>query len=280
MILKIFCILVGGAKGVNMTTPIFQVDAFTNEKFKGNPAAVCILADSADVAWMQAVAREMNLSETAFITPRGDGFGLRWFTPEAEVELCGHATLASAHVLWEAGYVQPTIKIKFNTLSGWLRAGKSGDWIDLDFPSAAAVPGDISEEIIAALGRVPEFILRSGEKWLLEYPDESDVYLMNPDFVALKARSGRGLIITARSEKPGIDFVSRYFAPWIGINEDPVTGSSHTILGPYWGHKLHKTHMTAFQASERGGMLKLRVSGDRTYISGQAVTVFSGQLTT
>ena len=227
---------------------------------------------------MQKVAREMNLSETAFISPRRDGFGLRWFTPAAEVELCGHATLASAHVLWEAGYVQPTEKIRFHTLSGWLSATKNIDWIELDFPSAEVVAGDISEEIIKALGPVPEFVLRSGEKWLLEYLDENAIYTMTPDFVSLKERSGRGLIVTAKSDKRGIDFVSRYFAPWIGINEDPVTGSSHTILGPYWGQKLHKTHMTAYQASARGGLLKIRVSGERTYISGQAVTVFSGQM--
>lgn len=262
-----------------MTIPIFQVDAFTSEKFKGNPAAVCILTEPAQPAWMLSIAREMNLSETAFVHPLEDGFSLRWFTPEIEVELCGHATLSSAHILYEAGYVRPDARIKFNTLSGYLHAAKNRGWIELDFPSAPCEPAEISEEIIAALGRVPVGIFRSGEKWLLEYPEESDIYLMKPDFAALKARSGRGLIITARSEKPGIDFVSRYFAPWIGIDEDPVTGSSHTILAPYWGHKLHKTHLTAYQASQRGGLLKVRISGERTYISGQAVTVFSGQLT-
>lgn len=262
-----------------MTIPIFQVDAFTSEKFKGNPAAVCILSQPAEPAWMRAVAREMNLSETAFVLPKDEGFGLRWFTPEVEVELCGHATLSAAHVLWEAGYVRPDAKIHFNTLSGRLRAAKNHDWVELDFPSASVEAGDISEEIIAALGRVPVGIFKSGEKWLLEYPEESDILQLKPNFAALKARSGRGLIVTARSEKHGIDFVSRYFAPWIGIDEDPVTGSSHTILGPYWGHKLHKTHLTAYQASQRGGLLKLRISGERTYIAGQAVTVFSGQLT-
>lgn len=262
-----------------MTIPLFQVDAFTSEIFKGNPAAVCILSEPAEIGWMQNVAREMNLSETAFLTPRDDGYGLRWFTPEAEVELCGHATLSSAHVLWETGYVRPNVKIRFNTLSGWLSATKNNDWIELDFPSAQVVPGDISEEIIKALGPVPETVVRSGEKWLLEYLDENAIYAMKPDFIALKERTGRGLIVTAKSDQKGIDFVSRYFAPWIGINEDPVTGSAHTILGPYWGQKLHKTHLTAYQASARGGLLKLRISAERTYISGQAVTVFSGQLT-
>lgn len=261
-----------------MSLPIFQVDAFTSEVFKGNPAAVCILAQPAEEAWMQNVAREMNLSETAFVLPRKNGFGLRWFTPQAEVELCGHATLSAAHVLWETGTVNRSEKIGFHTLSGKLIATWHKEWVELDFPSAAVVPGDISEEILAALGSVPLCILQSGEKWLLEYPDEKDVYDIKPDFAALKQRSGRGLIVTARSEQPGIDFVSRYFAPWIGIDEDPVTGSSHTILGPYWSQKLHKTHLVAYQASARGGLLKVRVSAERTYISGQAVTVFSGQL--
>ncbi len=261
-----------------MAIPIYQVDAFTSEMFKGNPAAVVLLNAPAEVAWMRNIAREMNLSETAFLTPLAEGYGLRWFTPQAEVELCGHATLASAHVLWESGIVPASAKIRFSTLSGWLRASKNGGWIELDFPSAAATPGDVSEEVIAALGIVPEFIFHSGEKWLLEYHDEAEIQALSPDFAALRSRPGRGLIVTARSEKPGIDFVSRYFAPWIGIDEDPVTGSSHTILGPYWAEKLHKNHLTAQQVSARGGLLKVRVSGERTYISGQAVTVFSGQL--
>ena len=263
-----------------MGIPLFQVDAFTGELFKGNPAAVCLLTKAANPKWMQLVAREMNLSETAFVHPRADGFGLRWFTPQAEVELCGHATLSAAHILWESGMVAPGVKIRFNTLSGWLSATKKEDLIELDFPSAGVVPGDISEEIVAALGPVPEFIFRSGEKWLLEFPHEAEILGMNPDFNTLRQYSGRGLIVTARSEKPGIDFISRYFAPWIGIDEDPVTGSSHTILGPYWSNKLHKNHLTAYQASARGGTLHVRVSGERTYISGQAVTVFSGQMHT
>ena len=261
-----------------MTIPLFQVDAFTDQLFKGNPAAVCILEKPAEAKWMQNMAREMNLSETAFVVPHKDGFGLRWFTPESEVELCGHATLSSAHILWEAGYVQPAEKIRFYTLSGQLTAAKNANWIELDFPSAPVIPWDSSEEVIAALGPVPESTWRSGEKWLLDYADEAEIYTMKPDFTALKIIKGRGLIVTARSQKPGIDFVSRYFAPWIGINEDPVTGSSHTILGPYWGQKLHKTHMTAYQASTRGGTLRIKVSGERTYIGGQAVTVFSGQV--
>jgi PhzF family phenazine biosynthesis protein len=261
-----------------MGIPLFQVDAFTDVLFKGNPAAVCYLPKAANPKWMQLVAREMNLSETAFVHPLADGFGLRWFTPRAEVELCGHATLSAAHILWESGVVAQEMKIRFNTLSGWLCVTKKEDMIELDFPSASVVPGDISEEIIAALGSVPEFIFRSGEKWLLEYPLEAEITRMTPDFKTLGLYSGRGLIVTARSEKPGIDFISRYFAPWIGIDEDPVTGSSHTILGPYWSNKLQKNYLTAYQASARGGTLHMRVSGERTYISGKAVTVFSGQM--
>jgi len=261
-----------------MSLPIFQVDAFTSEVFKGNPAAVCILSQPEEAVWMQNVAREMNLSETAFVLPRKNGFSLRWFTPQVEVDLCGHATLSAAHVLWEAGYVSRNEKISFHTLSGKLIATGQKGWIELDFPSAPAVPADLSEEILAALGSVPQYILQSGEKWLLEYPEENDIYAISPDFAALKQRKGRGLIVTARSEKPGVDFISRYFAPWVGIDEDPVTGSAHTILGPYWGHKLRKNHLVACQVSARGGLLKVRISADRTYISGQAVTVFSGQL--
>jgi PhzF family phenazine biosynthesis protein len=261
-----------------MPIPIYQVDAFAEKPFKGNPAAVCILPKPMKVEWMQSVARQMNLSETAFIIQKNNGFGLRWFTPQSEVELCGHATLASAHVLWEKGVVPETQKIRFSTLSGWLSATKNQCLIELNFPSAPLIPADCSEEYIAALGPVPDYTAISADKWLLEYHDEKLIYAMKPDFAALRARTGRGLIVTARSEKPGIDFVSRYFAPWIGINEDPVTGSAHCILGPYWGGKLHKNHMTAYQASERGGIVHMRVSADRTYIGGEAVTVFSGEL--
>lgn len=261
-----------------MRIPLYQVDAFTDEMFKGNPAAVCLLMKPRETSWMQSVAREMNLSETAFVSQRKDGFNLRWFTPQAEVDLCGHATLSAAHVIWEAGVIPAEREIHFHTLSGWLAATMDRGWIELDFPSARPTVADVPEEYIKALGAEPEFCFRSGDKWLLEFPDESDIYEIKPDFVALRQYSGRGLIITARSEKPGIDFISRYFAPWIGVDEDPVTGSSHTILGPYWGEKLHKDHMIAFQASERGGVLRIHVSGERTYIAGQAVTVFSGEL--
>jgi len=261
-----------------MNTPIFQVDAFTDKPFSGNPAAVVLLDQLREADWMLSVAREMNLSETAFVQPRDGGFGLRWFTPTIEVDLCGHATLASAHILWQTGLVKEGASIRFNTRSGWLGAVKAGEVIELDFPSATVREADISEEIISAVGANPDFAGISGEKWLFEYHDESIVRNLKPDFAALKKRSGRGLVVTAPSDKPPLDFVSRYFAPWIGIDEDPVTGSAHCILGPYWGKKLGKDRMTAYQASARGGMVYLRLSGERTYIGGKAVTVLSGKL--
>lgn len=261
-----------------MSFPIYQVDAFTDQPFSGNPAAVVLLEEPRDPVWMQAVAREMNLSETAFVHPRQDGYHLQWFTPKNEVDLCGHATLATAHILWETGRVQPSERIRFFTLSGWLAAQKKTDIIEMDFPSAPCVPGDVTEEIIAAVGAVPDFVGVSGEKWLFEYASEQIVKDLKPDFTALGRRKGRGLVVTARCDRPGIDFVSRYFAPWWGIDEDPVTGSAHCILAPYWGQKLAKNFMNAIQVSDRGGAIQVRLSGDRTYVGGKAVTVFEGSL--
>ena len=191
--------------------PIFQVDAFTDIPFKGNPAAVVLLEQDADPVWMQNVAREMNLSETAFVSPRGDDFHLRWFTPAAEVELCGHATLASAHTLWESRRVPDDKTIRFFTLSGWLSATKKQDLVELDFPAAGTIPGEITEEVIHAVGLVPESYWISGDKWLFEYLHEKEVRMLKPDFAELKKISGRGLIVTSRSETPDFDFISRYF---------------------------------------------------------------------
>jgi PhzF family phenazine biosynthesis protein len=261
-----------------MSIPIYQVDAFTDQPFSGNPAAVVLLDQPSDPAWMQSVAREMNLSETAFIHPQKGGYHMQWFTPETEVELCGHATLAMAHILWQTGLVKEEEKIRFFTLSGWLTAEKKIDIIELDFPSAPLVEGEISEEIIRAVGAMPDYVGISNEKWFFEFLEEKTVCNLKPDFSALRGRKGRGLVVTALSERPGIDFVSRYFAPWVGINEDPVTGSAHCILGPYWGKKLGKNHLTGYQASARGGTVHVRLSGDRTYVGGKAVTIFSGKL--
>jgi PhzF family phenazine biosynthesis protein len=261
-----------------MSTPIFQVDAFTDKLFAGNPAAVVVLDEQQESDWMQAIAREMNLSETAFVHPQQGGFHLQWFTPQVEVDLCGHATLATAHILWQTGLVQDGEMIRFFTRSGWLSASHKDSLIEMDFPSAPLVPADISEEIINAVGARPDFTGISGEKWLFEYSDERVIRSLKPDFTALKQRKGRALAVTAPSNTPGIDFVSRYFAPWIGIDEDPVTGSAHCILGPYWSRKLGKNYMTAYQASSRGGIVHVRLSGDRTYVGGRAVTVFAGEL--
>lgn len=261
-----------------MTIPVYQVDAFTDKPFKGNPAAVVLLEKPAEPSWMLSVAAEMNLSETAFVHPQGNGFHLRWFTPKVEVDLCGHATLASAHVLWESGMVSPEKKITFFTLSGRLEVAKEKDSLQMDFPSTRVVAGDLPEEVMAAVGIVPDFIGISGEKWLMEFEDESVVRRLAPDFNVLRQFKGRGMIATSMSERPGVDFVSRYFAPWIGVDEDPVTGSAHAILAPYWAAKLGKVYLTAQQVSARGGTLQLRISGERVYISGKAVTVIRGEL--
>ena len=258
--------------------PIYTVDAFTSEPFKGNPAAVCILPGPADPGWMQKIAREMNHSETAFLHGANNQYALRWFTPTVEVELCGHATLASAHILWESGLAETDKAIAFHTLSGRLTATLEREWIELDFPAAELEPGDLSDAVLDALGVSPTAILHSGEKYLIELEDEEEVRRVKPNFAALRKQPGRGIIITARSDVQGVDFVSRYFAPWIGVNEDPVTGSAHCLLGPYWQKKLARNHMTAKQVSRRGGVLRVRMSGERVYIAGQAVTISRGEI--
>lgn len=259
-------------------TPLFQVDAFTDQPFTGNPAAVVLVTANPDRDWMLRVAREMNLSETAFVFPLDEQFGLRWFTPSTEVELCGHATLSAAHILWETRIVPVDKAITFNTLSGLLGAQLNGEWITLDFPAAPVIPGDLPEGVISAVGGSPIFSGISGEKWLLEYAGEDEILALTPDYATLSGISGRGLSVTSRASWSGVDFVSRYFAPWVGINEDPVTGSAHTILGPYWGAKLGKVEMTARQVSARGGLLRVRLAGERVLISGQALTVLKGEL--
>jgi PhzF family phenazine biosynthesis protein len=261
-----------------MSLPIFQVDAFTDRLFTGNPAAVVLLEGQRESAWMQTVAAEMNLSETAFVHPLQGGFHLQWFTPATEVELCGHATLSAAHILWQTGLVKESDRIRFSTLSGWLGAEKKGPIIELDFPFAPVTEADASEEIIRAVGAVPDRVSLSRENWIFEYSDESIVKGIKPDFAALKERKGSGLAVTAISDRPGIDFVSRYFTPWHGINEDPVTGSAHCYLGTYWGKKLGKSQLTGYQASARGGIVSVRLSAERVYIGGKALTVFSGKL--
>ncbi len=255
--------------------PLYHINAFTWKGLMGNPAAVILLDGPVDAIWMQTRASSIGFSETAFVFPISGGYQLRWFTPKTEVELCGHATLATAFALWESG-VASTSKVRFSTKSGWLTAQKTQNFIELDFPIEGCIPGDLSEEIITAIGGVPDSVWISGAKWLLEFSEERDIVRLSPNFRSLETFEGRGLIVTARSERPGIDFISRYFAPWVGIDEDPVTGSAHCILGPYWQKKLARDFLTAMQVSKRGGLLKLRLSGDRVYIGGQAEITFQG----
>ena len=263
-----------------MAIPIFQVDAFTDEPFKGNPAGVCLLRAPAEAAWMQSVAAEMNLAETAFPLPEGDGFRLRWFTPKVEVKLCGHATLATAHILWELGLLAPDREARFQTLSGLLTARRDGDLIELDFPARPPLPRppDWAEAVVGALGLKPAYIGMSAEDVLFEAADEESVRSVRPDFATLRSLPARGVIVTSRSSDPAFDFVSRFFAPAVGVDEDPVTGSSHTVLVPYWAGKLGKTSFTARQVSARGGVLHLKLAGDRVKIAGRAVTVIEGKI--
>ena len=261
-----------------MSIRIVQVDAFANRPFAGNPAAVCVLREAAADQWMRDVAREMNLSETAFLFPENGGFRLRWFTPAVEVDLCGHATVASAHVLWQDGHLPAGAQARFHTRSGLLLADRRGDWIELDFPANLAVPADAPPGLFSALGLTAQPVMRNQFDYLLEVDSEATVRGMAPDFTALRKLEARGIIVTARASTAGFDFVSRFFAPAVGVDEDPVTGSAHCALGPYWGERLGKTAMTAYQASARGGIVSVRLDGDRVILGGQAVTVMTGEL--
>lgn len=261
-----------------MSLPLYQVDAFTQTPFQGNPAAVCLLDVPRPDTWMQNLAAEMNLSETAFLLPEGPGFRLRWFTPAAEVRLCGHATLASAHILWQSGAVPADNTIQFFTLSGLLTAGQHGDLIWLNFPSRPAVTADPPPGMLAALGVKAVFVGRSLEDYLVETASEAEVLSSRPDFNALARVQARGVILTSQAEDGRVDFISRFFAPAVGVNEDPVTGSSHTVLAPYWAARLGKSQLIAEQVSRRGGRLHLGLEGERVQIGGSAVTVFRGEL--
>jgi PhzF family phenazine biosynthesis protein len=266
-----------------MSFRITQVDAFTNRPFAGNPAAVCLLPSPAEPAWMQSVAREMNLAETAFLIPRrgDDGYDLRWFTPAVEVALCGHATLASAHVLWEDGHLHTGVQARFFTKSGLLTADRRGDWIELDFPNTPVTAAAAPAGLVDALHVQPVFVGRSKFDVFVEVENEGTVRDLAPDLAALARLEARGVIVTSRAAKnASYDFVSRFFAPQSGVPEDPVTGSAHCALTPYWSAKLGKHELSGYQASERGGMVRVRLEGDRVHLSGQAVTVLRGELTT
>ena len=258
---------------------IIQVDAFTDRPFAGNPAAVCILSQERDAQWMQNVAREMNLSETAFLLRQEDGYNLRWFTPAVEVELCGHATLASAHVLWETVCLKQEEEARFHTLSGLLTAKLKGGWIEMNFPAERETAAPATPGLEKALGVTFNYVGKNRFDYLVEVNAEEAIRNMAPDFTLLGAIPMRGVMVTSRSASREYDFISRFFAPQVGVNEDPVTGSAHCCLGPYWSKRLGKNELTGYQASSRGGVVRVRPEGDRVIIGGQAVTVLQGELT-
>jgi PhzF family phenazine biosynthesis protein len=267
-----------------MPQRITQVDAFTDRRFCGNPAAVCVLAGPKDARWMQDVAAEMNLSETAFAT-RLDGesrFNLRWFTPNTEVDLCGHATLATAHVLWEEGHVPPGQNPRFETRSGLLSAVRGPHGIELDFPREAVKSEVTSAEewsiLETAIPAPIRFAGRNRFDLLVELDDEATLISLRPDIRRLEAIPCRGVIATSRSADPEFHFASRFFAPRVGVDEDPVCGSAHCCLGPYWGDKLGKTELVGHQRSRRGGVVRVRLDGPRVALVGRAVTVLRGEL--
>jgi PhzF family phenazine biosynthesis protein len=260
-----------------MSLSLFHVDAFTDRPFAGNPAAVCLLPAWKDDVWLQAIAREMNLSETAFLVKHPDHFDLRWFTPTIEVDLCGHATLASAHILWQQGQTNGD-EIRFSTKSGILKAYRRGSEIELDFPLKPETEAEAPSGLLMALAVSAKYVGKNQFDYLVEVESEAVLKRIVPDFKRLATLPVRGIIITSRASDPQYDFVSRFFAPGAGIDEDPVTGSAHCCLGDYWRKRLNKTEFVAFQASARGGVVKVRVEKDRVFLGGKAVTVAGGKL--
>lgn len=257
--------------------PIVQVDAFSATPFGGNPAAVCVMPEPREEAWMAKVALEMNLSETAFLSPEDDGYRLRWFTPSVEVDLCGHATLASAHVLWTEAHIDPDATARFYTKSGRLTCDRRGDWIEMDFPAKVEQAAEPPPQLEDAIGAPLKYTGRNQFDYLVEVADEATLRGLQPKHHLLRNLPVRGVIATARGDGE-YDFVSRFFAPGSGVDEDPVTGSAHTALAPFWSARLGKTEMTAYQASPRGGVVRVRMAGDRVILSGQAITVLRGEL--
>ena len=266
-----------------MKQQIFQVDAFAGELFRGNPAAVCILEEWLPDNLMQAIAAENNLSETAFAVPEGKGYEIRWFTPVTEVALCGHATLATAHVLFheQPGEKHPlptdADRLEFYSRErGTLTVTRRGDWLELDFPADPPAEAKLPVGMVEAMGAEPRECLRGTTDYLLVYEDQAAIEALNPDFGLLKQIKARGVIVTAPGD--AVDFVSRFFAPQSGVDEDPVTGSAHTMLVPYWSGRLKKQHMEALQLSARGGQLRCESRGDRVGIAGRAVTYLAGRI--
>jgi PhzF family phenazine biosynthesis protein len=262
-----------------MPTPAFHVDAFTDRPFAGNPALVCLLDGPRDESWMRLVATEMSLPETSFVVRRDNGFSLRWFTPAIELDLCGHGTLAAAHALWESGWLATGSPARFHTRRGLLTAASAGGWIALDFPALAVEAGPIPAAITAALGIGARFTGTCGQRFVVEAASEAAVRSLAPDFALMQSVPGRAVVVTAAADPGrGYDIVSRYFAPWVGANEDPVTGVAHCIVGPFWAARLGRRTLTACQASARGGLLRVGVRGDRVELAGRAVTVLRGEL--
>ncbi|HEY6323487.1 MAG TPA: PhzF family phenazine biosynthesis protein [Thermoanaerobaculia bacterium] len=268
---------------------VYHVDAFAQRPFAGNPAGVCLLSQPRDDSWMHSLALELNLPKTAFVLREGadQSFRLRWFGMDGESQLCGHATLAAAHVLWQSALAPPAEPIRFLTASGTLQARQLGaGWIELDFPAEVAVE-ESRPALAEALGVEPRWMGRNRLHFLVEVESEEAVRAVQPDFRRLAAvlSPAHGVSVTARAaaarpaaDLPPIDFVSRFFAPPIGVDEDAVTGSAHCALGPYWAAKLGKLELSAYQASARGGALRVRVAGDRVYLAGQAVSLLRGEL--
>lgn len=262
-----------------MPIRIVTVDAFTNVPFAGNPAAVCVMPEPRSEDWLRNVAREMNLSETAFLLAHDGEFDLRWLTPAVEVDLCGHATVASAHVLWEDGHLPAGKQARFQTRSGLLTADRRADWIELDLPVKIAAASEPPPDLLPALGvAAPRAVAKNVFDYLVELDSDEELRALKPDHSRLRKVPVRGVIVTARSSDPNFDFISRFFAPGSGIDEDPVTGSAHTALGPYWSAKLGRTELTGYQASARGGVVRVRLNGDRIILGGQAVTIMQATL--
>ncbi len=260
-----------------MRVPIVQVDAFTERPFGGNPAAVCLLPGPRDERWMQALAKEMNLPATAFVLADADGHRLRWFTAAVELELCGHGTLAAAHVLWEGGHLAPSAAARFHTRSGALHAEREGALISLDFPATPTTPAAPSPLLARALGVTPKSVARARLDHVVEVDSEETLRGLAPDFALLATIETRGIVVTCRSSSPEFDFVSRFFAPRIGIDEDQATGSAHCALGPFWSERLERSDLVAYQASARGGVIRVRVDGDRVRLGGHAITVLRAE---
>ena len=262
-----------------MSIPVFHVDAFTSTPFAGNAAAVCLLDELREDSWLQQVASEMNLAATTFLYPQDDGYRLRWFSAKVELELCGHGTLASAHTLWEQGKVASDAQIRFYTRGGLLTARQDGEWIELNFPAKPEVAAEPGPVLTESLGVTPLYVGKSQLDYIVQLASEEVVRTIQPNFAQLATLPARGVIVTAEANAGGeYDFVSRFFCPSVGINEDPVTGSAHCALSPFWTQRLGRDQLTGYQASTRGGIVRVQLDGDRVRLGGQAVTVLRGEL--